>query len=803
MDLKVTERHILALILVLFCLLGFTYALVTPAFEASDELWHYPMIRHLADGNPLPVQVFDPAQAGPWNQEASQPPLYYYLGALLTFWVDTADMEQIRWLNPHADGGILTVDGNINLTLHDPTANPRQGTLLAVRLVRFFSVFLGTATVYLTYRIAQEVVPNRPEIALGAAAANAFLPMFLFISGAVNNDNLIIPLASLSLLMMIQTVTNNRQSTADQWSLKTDDWLLGIIIGLACLTKISGVGLLALAWGTIWIREWRRNGTRIDMNDPSWRKFFKYLIFLTLRTTLHWLWVLLPVLLIAGWWYYRNIVLYGDWKGWNAFIAVLGKRPHEASLAQLWDERWGFMLSYWGLFGGVNVPMATWIYQTLNSILVVAVCGFPIYIIRAIGHWRLAIRPFNLPSLISNLLNLIERHFPLVICLIWSFAIVAGLMQWATTTWSSQGRLVFTALSSLSVLMVVGLVGWMPQWIAKWVIGGLSVFLFGISAVAPLAWIRPAYQPPTGAALLPNSVAVNFSGQMQLVGYEVLDSAVSPGGEVWVKLEWEALTTMEQDWSVFVHLNDPVLERPIAQRDMYLGQGLLATRLLQPGQRVVNTYLLRVPETAVAPAELELIVGLYDFYTSERLAIAEERGSGRTENILTCSPARLLPCLVGANAVTLARVSLTAVPNQYPNPLAINFEDEVELVGYEVNPRRTQSGETVNLTLYWRAKRSISTNYTFFAQVLDNDTTRWASLDMNPPVPTSAWREGEVQSFTMPLLLGPDTPPDIYPIVLGLYTRMVNGGFERLQLVTADGRITQDDFLKVTLLRVD
>ena len=70
-----TEKRLLAGILALFLLLGSTYALVTPPFEASDELWHYPMIRHLADGNPLPVQVFDPALAGPWKQEASQPPL--------------------------------------------------------------------------------------------------------------------------------------------------------------------------------------------------------------------------------------------------------------------------------------------------------------------------------------------------------------------------------------------------------------------------------------------------------------------------------------------------------------------------------------------------------------------------------------------------------------------------------------------------------------------------------------------------------------------------------------------------------
>ncbi len=131
-----SEKRWLALILILFVLLGFLYALITPAFEASDELWHYPMIRHLADGNPLPVQVFDPAEAGPWKQEASQPPLYYYLGAALTFWIDTSDMAEVRLENPHVDNGLITQDGNINLVLHDPRADPWQGTLLALRIVR-------------------------------------------------------------------------------------------------------------------------------------------------------------------------------------------------------------------------------------------------------------------------------------------------------------------------------------------------------------------------------------------------------------------------------------------------------------------------------------------------------------------------------------------------------------------------------------------------------------------------------------------------------------------------------------------
>ncbi|MCA9943524.1 MAG: glycosyltransferase family 39 protein, partial [Anaerolineales bacterium] len=542
------EKRWLRLILGLFVLLGAMYALVTPVFEASDELWHYPMIRHLADGNPLPVQVFDPAQAGPWKQEASQPPLYYYLGAALTFWIDASDMETIRWENPHVDNGILTADGNINLTIHNPDWNPWQGTLLAVRLVRLFSVLLGAATVYLTYLISKELVPNRPEIALGAAALNAFTPMFLFISGAVNNDNLAIPLASLAILLMIRAVgkrysvngirssanglriTDNRLPITDYW--KT--WLLiGTVIGLALLTKEGTFGLLPLALGTIFIAYWKeRRNTELhggaqsytEKSENFWREILRNLGW----TAVSFLILLIPVVLIAGWWYWRNIVLYGDFLGWNAFIAVLGQRAHPASLAQLWSERWGFMLSYWGLFGGVNVPMPLWIYHVLNGVVVVGVLGFVVYLVKEIGDWRLE-TGFNLQSLISSLLNFVAKKFALVVCLLFVAAVVVGLIQWATTTWSSQGRLVFTAMSALNVLLVAGLIGWLPRSLGQKVILSVAGFLFVLAALAPLVWIRPAYalRQHRGLWVAQQTVEANFGHKLRLVGFEIGQTAVS------------------------------------------------------------------------------------------------------------------------------------------------------------------------------------------------------------------------------------------------------------------------------------
>lgn len=778
----------LILILGVFILLGSCYALITPAFEASDELWHYPMIRHLADGNPLPVQVYDPALAGPWKQEASQPPLYYYLGAALTFWIDTSDMEQVRWLNPHVDNGIITQDGNTNLAIHDPQANPWQGTLLAVRLVRLFSVLLGGVTVYFTYRIAKEVAPTRPEIALGAAAGNAFLPMFLFISGAVNNDNLAIPLASLAVWLMIRIVRKQYSVGSGQysvlsiqyWAVDSGQWVLGIVIGLGLLTKEGVFGLLPLAWGTLFIAAWQRNRQISHLQS---------LLSLFLGSLLSFAVLLIPVVFIAGWWYVRNIQLYGDFLGWSAFIAVLGQRAQPADLAQLWDERWGFLLSYWGLFGGVNVPLPTWVYHILNSTLLIAVFGFPLYLWREMRGEKFEVKA-TLQSLIFNLFYFVERRFPLVVCLLFSLAVVFGLVQWATTTWSSQGRLVFTALSTLTVLMVVGLVGWMPPRPAAWVMGGVTIFMLVVSAVSPFFIIRPAYQPNLNGVVQDlTPIEAGFGETMRLVGYKVEKTAVSPGDRVWVTLEWEVLQPMNRDWSVFVHLNDPVLGRPIAQRDMYLGQGLLATRLLQPGQRIVNRYLLQIPATAIAPADLELAVGLYDYYTQERLPLIQ--------------PSQTTPPNSFPSALQLAQLSLTAVSGQYPNPVSINFEDDIALIGYKLAPRRVRPGEETRLTVYLQAKRPISADYTLFAQIVNlPDTTRYAAADIAPAPPTSSWVVGQVQPITLSLTLDPNTPANVYPLILGFYTQTADGNFDRLRLVTENGRITNDDFLQLSLIRI-
>ncbi|MEM7801593.1 MAG: glycosyltransferase family 39 protein, partial [Chloroflexota bacterium] len=629
------ERLWIRCILIVFVVTGSLYATLTPVFEASDELWHYPMIQHLSEGNPLPVQVTDPALAGPWKQEASQPPLYYYMGALLTFWIDTSDMPIVRDLNPHVNNGEIRPDGNFNLAVHNnPNLNPWVGTLLAVRVVRFASVLLGVFTVWFTYLIGKEFDPKRPEIALLGAALAGFTPMFLFISGAVNNDNLAIPLASLGILLMIRLI-RSQQAVSFEVSEASSSFtaqllrpmpfgsllFIGVVIGGAVLTKQGSIGLIPLAWGTAFIASWLAVRPAFFESKTTFSQGVNLLIAALLRSFFALAIVFLPILIVAGWWYWRNIQLYGDLLGWSAFIAVLGERETPAPIAQLWDERWGFMLSYWGLFGGVNVPMATWVYRLLNTILVISIPGGGFYLFQLWrGHQadgptatKLSSKPILL-RLIAQLLDLVVTYFGLVVCILFSGAIVYGLIQWATTTWSSQGRLVFTAMSALNLLWAAALVGWLGDANRRRLALALGGGMVLIGIAAPFLTIRPAYRPaPPNDSTLCYNIPDNwtciqpneavFSGLIRLNQAQVSDRLVKPGDQLEIELDWETVNTSDRDWSVFVHVVDPVLERPIAQRDMYLGQGLLASSFLPAGERLSNLYVLTVPDGAIAPSE--------------------------------------------------------------------------------------------------------------------------------------------------------------------------------------------------------
>ncbi|HSH05585.1 MAG TPA: hypothetical protein VLL52_23920, partial [Anaerolineae bacterium] len=412
------------------------------------------------------------------------------------------------------------------------------------------------------------------------------------------------------------------------------------------------------------------------------------------------------------------------------------------------------------------------------------VIGFVVYVVKLGREEGLSERDSWWGTGLATLFDVVERHFPVVVCLIWSAGIVASLTRWASITWSSQGRLVFTALAALHTLLLLGLVGWWPEGWRVWsrrLVAGVGVFIGIVAFLVPWVVIGPAYGrerplPPQLNNLQP--FEAEFGDEIVLRGYEIVPDTVLPGEVIDVGLAWEVVGEVSRDWSTFIHLIDPVLGVPISQRDMYPQAGLTAATDLAVGERWEQHYRLRVPETAVSPANLMVGVGWYDVRTGERLLTAAGEGG----------------------LVLLGEVALRAGEGAYPNPLAVNFEDRLRLVGYELAPRRGRAGETLAVTLYWELLEDVAVDYTFFGQVVAEDTTRWASADVGAG--TSAWAVGEVMAVTLPLTIREEAVPAVYPLIVGMYTRTEDGGFDRLQRKTAEGHLT-DDFLRLTVVRVD
>ncbi|MBI1882297.1 MAG: phospholipid carrier-dependent glycosyltransferase, partial [Chloroflexi bacterium] len=243
-----------ALILLAFIILALIYSLVTPPFEAGDESRHYAVVKYMADTGRLPVQEPSEAQIH-WSHEGNQPPLYYALAAALTFWIDTGDWNDVYWYNPHTTIGNPLRPDNKNITIHPP-GEAWRGHVLAVHLIRFLSITMATVTVISSYFIALSLFKGNRWLAAGAMAITAFNPMFIFISGSVNNDNAVIMFVTLALWLMVQISEwqtkedKSHSSFTIHYSLFTIRYspiLLGFLIGLGALSKLYALGLLPLA----------------------------------------------------------------------------------------------------------------------------------------------------------------------------------------------------------------------------------------------------------------------------------------------------------------------------------------------------------------------------------------------------------------------------------------------------------------------------------------------------------------------------------------------------------------------------
>jgi hypothetical protein len=316
-----------------------------------------------------------------------------------------------------------------------------------------------------------------------------------------------------------------------------------------------------------------------------------------------------------------------------------------------------------------------------------------------------------------------------------------------------------------------------------------TLYFATMTMIAPFIFILPKYATPQ---LLPTGeTAFAFRQEDSATGMigfmpepTVLTPAVHPGEYVYAQVDWQIIDPVVRDWSMFVHLTTPegVI---ISQRDIYPGGGTLATSDLPAGFHWSNPIAIYVPRTAYAPTTLDVNVGWYHLPTGERL-----RSS--LDNLET---------------VTIGQVEL--LPNEtvldVPNPVSVNFDNQIELVGYELSTLTPAVGEPLELTLYWRGLREIEPNYTVFAHIIDPATfTIVAGSDAQPAAwtrPTSSWQVSEIIEDMHTLTITQTAVPGIYEVEVGFYLQIEDGSFQRLRIVTDDGGMA-DNYIYLSRVRV-
>lgn len=744
-----TERIAAVCIVIASFILFSVYSIATPLFEASDELWHYPMVHHLANGGGLPVQRKDQTDAdAPWRQEGSQPPLYYWIAAAFSASFDSSNWREIRRINPHSDMGVPTRDGNANAILHTPAeAWPWSRAALAVRMARLVSILMSTATVAFSYLVGWELFASRLTLdastnvkrqtsilRLAVPIFVACVPMFAFISGAINNDNAAVLFSTIGLWWAL------RLMRCSDLSIKSAI-IAGVITGLGALSKSSTLGLIGL-FGVAAVLSKTSNVKRQDIS----RLALDILRFGAV--------MLIVTLAISGWWFVRNVQLYGDLLGWNAFLDVVGRRDTPATLAQLWTEREGFVWAYWGVFGTLNVIMQPWIYTALNGMAVLALVGVVIGL--ALNVKR--------RGLTDDVLRLT------LLCLFWLALVFVALLRWTSLTPASQGRLMFPCIAVIAAGMAYGL--WRIHRVAV-LIGCAAMITLAIAT--PFVFIATAYAQPanTWAQRLPIRVGAVFGESVRLGEAGASSKHIQPGNEITLNLNWQVLRDVPANYSVFVHLideNDVI----VAQRDMYPGQGNLALNE-QPIERMwSDRYTLRISPLAPAPKQLRWAVGLYDYQTGERLQLAD--GSDRT---------------------IFGEVTLLPIGGR-PELLKLRYANGIELLGYTVVPSGTRPGEAITITSRWRATQPIATDLNVSLQLLDEVANKVAQQDLGQPL--RQWQPGQVIELTHSLQVNADAAPGVYRLLLVWYDP-TSPTFVRTAAYDAHGQFVGDQ-IELTKIRI-
>ncbi|MBC8248977.1 MAG: glycosyltransferase family 39 protein [Anaerolineales bacterium] len=293
--------------------------------------------------------------------------------------------------------------------------------------------------------------------------------------------------------------------------------------------------------------------------------------------------------------------------------------------------------------------------------------------------------------------------------------------------------------------------------------------------------------------LMPSAPHVNFGDELILSGADLGEGMAEAGGSLGIALRWQAQQEMERDYSLSLRLVDE--ERHLwGQQDKLLENTFTShwaedvevvarahTSQWASGEVVIDECSLPVlPGTPPGEYWLELV--LYHFETGEELNILDnDRPPAGTRYTLGKALIKR----------PTQPPSLAALGIQHP--LAEDLNGEIQLLGYNLAAEKVWRGDTLHLTLFWRALRQMERDYSLLVQVQGNNGEVWAEGEFplaSTTHPTSKWAEGEVIRGQYDLAINVATPTGENNLVLNVVDQ-------------ATGRPLFDESLSLASLQVE
>ena len=633
---------------------------------------------------------------------AHHPPLYYTLNALLLANQNSEDRRLVFRPNPNFRWVENDGKNGWNVYIHAGQDRfPGDGAVRALFTVRLLGVLYGVVTLFALYRAFKIAFPAIRALPFLATSLIAFNPSFLFMSSTVHHDGLLAMWFAIGAWWMMVYL-----HATERWR----PWLGGLIVGLAVLTKVTGAVLTLGVATVIIIRAYREKHWAIFWRDALAAGGV--------------------AVLVAGGWFVRNLLVYGDLLAWNAYTHNYQEnlRPEPSIILGVRDFFQQLGRNYWGGFGYMHITFPE-ISRVLWIATAILLCGWLVLWFRDRRFFARHAAPLLVGAVL--LLGMITLYL--------RFSII--------NLGAGHGRYLFPVAFALGMLPAVGLLGLSGRRFYSWAAGALTVGLFAYSIWLPLTQVVPRYAPPETVAALPltaQALEREVSPGVYLAGYEFDTSQpLAPDTTRSVVLYWRADDQLAA-------VSDPYLKLALASPE---GE-LLSSSSGWPAPG-------RPPESW--PAD-ELLVTRRSLYVGEHMLPAEVVLQITAEN-LSADPLTIatLPTLGASVQIELATL---------PDDMEILFGKTLRLRGYTLSSTAVNPGETIAVQLYWEVEATAEADYTLFVHLLDSSGKLWAQLDRPTGgvlTPMSTWEPGQAWRDIYPVQLPLELPPGEYTIQVGMY----------------------------------